>query len=118
MSLQLHSTTFLSFMHMGILSRTSDLIIVIVVIQTATFLKWHTAPSLEDKPWFAEAATDTGARTVGGGFHTGGDTSRTTVNILCIRRAWFCTAERNSNNWLMKNRENKYKKERKKERQK
>ena len=72
----------------------SDLIIVILAVQTATFLQWHTVPSFEDKPWFAEAATDTGARTVGGGFHTGGDTSWATFYIICIRRAWFCTAQR------------------------
>ena len=50
--------------------------------------------SLEDKPWFAEAATDTRAGTVGGGFHAGGDTSWTTVYILCIRRTRVCTTER------------------------
>lgn len=80
-------------MHIGILTRISDLIIVIVVIQTATFLQWHTAPSLEDKPRFAEAATDTRARAVGGRFHTVGDTSWTTVYILCIRRTWVCRAQ-------------------------
>lgn len=79
---------------MGILTRISDLIIVVMVIQTATFLQWHTTPSLEDKPWFAEAATDTRARAVGRRFHTGGDTSWATVYILCIRRTWYCTTER------------------------
>lgn len=78
---------------MVILTRTSNLIIVIVVIQTATFLQWHTAPSLENKSWFAEAATDTGPRAIGGGFHTGWDTSWTTVYIFCTRRAWFCTGK-------------------------
>lgn len=79
---------------MGLLVRKSNLVIVILVIKTATFFYWHTASTLEDKPWFAEAATDTGSRTVGGGFLTGWDTSWTTFYILCIRRAWVCTVER------------------------
>lgn len=76
------------------LTGISDLIIIIMVVQTATFLQWDTAATLEDKPWFAEATADAGARTVGGRFHTGGNTSWTTFNILCIRRAWVCNAER------------------------
>lgn len=67
----------------------SDLIIVIVVIQTAALFQRHTAPALEDKPWFAEAAADTRPRAVGGRFLTGGNTSWTTLNILCIRRTWL-----------------------------
>lgn len=81
-------------MHVVVVTRISDLIIVIVVIQTATFLQWDTVPSLEDKTWFAEAATDAGARAVGRRLHTGGDTSWTTFYILCIRRAGFCKVER------------------------
>lgn len=72
---------------------TSDLIVVILIIQTATFLQWYTATALKDITGFAEAAADTGASAVGGGFHTGGDTSWTTFDVLCIRGAWFCRTE-------------------------
>lgn len=82
-----------TFLHMILLTWTSDLIIVVLVIQTATFLQGDTSASFEYKAWFTEAATDTGTRTVGGRFHTGGNTGWPTVYILCIRRAWLCTAE-------------------------
>ena len=78
---------------------TTNLIIVILVIQAATFLQWHTAGSLEDKPWFTEAATYARTSTVGGRLLTGRDTSWTTVYVLCIRRAWVWTAQR-QRNWL------------------
>lgn len=69
---------------------TSDLIIVVLLVQTATLIYWNTAPSFEEVPWFAETATDTGAGTVGGGFLTGGYTSRATIYILCIWRTGIC----------------------------
>lgn len=62
------------------------LVVVIVFIQTSTSLNRNTAFSLEHKTWFAEAATDTGASAVGGGFFTAGNARWTTLYVLSIRR--------------------------------
>lgn len=55
-------------------------------IQTSTLFNGNTAFSPEHKTWLAEAATDTGASAVGGGFFTAGNASWTTLYVLSIRR--------------------------------
>lgn len=66
------------------------LIIVIVIIQTATLLNGHTARPIKHKPRFAETTTNTRAIAIGGRFPTSGYASWTTVYVFCIRRTWFC----------------------------
>lgn len=65
------------------------LIIVIVIIQTATLLNGHTAWPIKHKARFAETTTNTRASAVGGRIHASGNASWTTVYVFCIRRTLF-----------------------------
>ena len=71
----------------------SNLVIVVVLVQTATGLQFDTAPSLKDVAWLTEAATNAGACTVGGGFLTAGNTRWTTLYVLSIRRTCCCGSQ-------------------------
>ena len=64
----------------------SNLVVVVVLVQTATGLQFDTTASLKDVARLTEAATDAGACTVGGGLLTAGNTRWSTVYVLSIRR--------------------------------
>lgn len=73
------------------MGRIYHLIIVIVIVHTATLLNGHTTWPIMHKARFAETTTNTRASAVGGRFHTSGKARWTTVYVFCIRRTWFCT---------------------------
>ena len=63
----------------------SNLVVVVVFIQTATRLQFDATASLKDVAWLTEAAANAGTCTVGGGFRTAGNTSWTTLSVHRIR---------------------------------
>lgn len=71
------------------------LIIVIVIIETATLLNGHTAWPIKDIARFAKTTTYTRARAVSGRLLTSGNARWPTVYVFCIRRTWLCTMEKN-----------------------